>query len=46
MILEPAFIAMMSSDDLETKAMSCFALQAVAKNLTPEENLTKLFPIL
>lgn len=36
MILEPAFLAMMSSEDVDIKAKSCFALEAVAKNLTPE----------
>lgn len=46
LIMEPAFIAMMSSEDVDIKAKSCFALEAVAKNLTPQDNLTKLLPIL
>lgn len=45
-MLEPAYLKMLVSEDNEVKAAACSALVALAKNLSEEENITKLYPIL
>lgn len=44
--MEPCYLKMMSSQDNEIRASSCSALVSVAKNMSIEENSTKLYPII
>jgi hypothetical protein len=37
---------MMASEDNEIRAASCASMIALAKNMSTEENVTKLYPII
>ena len=36
----------MTSEDNETRAAACPSIAGLAKNMTPEESYTRLFPIM
>ena len=45
-LFEPYFLKLMSSEDVEIKAAACGSMAGLAKNMTPEETVSKLLPIM
>ena len=43
-LLEPAYLKMLVSDDNEIKAAACSTIISIAKNMSEDDNLTKLLP--
>ena len=46
LLMEPCFLKMMTSEDNETRAAACPSLPEIAKNMSPDESYTRLFPIM
>lgn len=46
LLLEPAFIKMLTSEDIEIRAAACATLPSLSKNMSHEENSSKLLPLL